>query len=77
MALVDRHPFNLALATLMCDWDPRPPSIIRDAPAKSTWSSNDMRFLEEAVAAHYTQTFFELFGRAAVIPMRLEHEFGT
>ncbi|KAJ7840672.1 hypothetical protein B0H14DRAFT_3457881 [Mycena olivaceomarginata] len=25
--------------------------------------------------AYYTQSFFELFGRAAVLPMRLEHDF--
>ncbi|KAJ6575936.1 hypothetical protein DFH09DRAFT_1311393 [Mycena vulgaris] len=33
--------------------------------------------LELEVAQHYTQTFYGFFERAAIIPMRLEHEFGT
>ncbi|KAJ6535037.1 hypothetical protein B0H19DRAFT_1271696 [Mycena capillaripes] len=76
LASVDRHPYTLRLATLMCDWDGTP-DLIREAPTKAEWSSNEMRWLEMEVAAFYTQTFYNLFGRAAVIPMRLEHEFGT
>ncbi|KAJ7833382.1 hypothetical protein B0H13DRAFT_2370468 [Mycena leptocephala] len=30
--------------------------------------------LEQTVAQYYTQSFYELFGRAAVVPMRLQHE---
>ncbi|KAJ7488482.1 hypothetical protein B0H11DRAFT_2230015 [Mycena galericulata] len=76
-ALSERHPYNLCLATLMCDWKVTTPNWISTAPTMSTWTPNQMRIFESEVAKHYTQTFYELFGRAPVIPMRLEHEFGT
>lgn len=78
MSPVTRHPFYLRIAILMCDWDPCPRSaVIARASEPREWSKTEMLQLEEAVAAHYTQTFYELFGRAAVIPSRLVHEIGT
>ncbi|KAJ7315558.1 hypothetical protein DFH08DRAFT_971906 [Mycena albidolilacea] len=78
MSLVIRHPFFVRIARLMGHWHPRPRSaIIAEAQASESreWSQEEM--LEDAVARHYTQAFYELFGRAAVIPSRLAHEFGT
>ncbi|KAJ7743478.1 hypothetical protein DFH07DRAFT_777394 [Mycena maculata] len=74
-ALVDRHRYHLRLATLMLDWRTqcrRPAFIVADIKNKRGWSQGEMEGLEKAVANYYTDTFFELFGRAAVIPMRLE-----
>ncbi|KAK7000838.1 hypothetical protein R3P38DRAFT_3284892 [Favolaschia claudopus] len=69
----ERDPFICALARLM-RWSPRPPFIIFYADARRDLTSKDQEELEKAVTAHYCQTFYERFGRAAVIPMRLEHE---
>jgi hypothetical protein len=80
MSLVIRHLFFLRIARLMGHWHPRPRSaIIAEAQASESreWSQEEMLELEDAVARHYTQAFYELFGRAAVIPSRLVHEFGT
>ncbi|KAJ6499884.1 hypothetical protein DFH09DRAFT_1102809 [Mycena vulgaris] len=64
IALKDRHPYNLVLASLM---------------QRRRWRGTEQRVkeLEYTVAMHYTQCFYDYFGRAPVIPMRLEHEFGT
>ncbi|KAJ7821421.1 hypothetical protein B0H13DRAFT_2682014 [Mycena leptocephala] len=76
----ERLPYVLHLAGLMLDWQPRPrPTEItsyfeRQQPEHST---EEIDKLEHAVAGYYTQCFYELFGRAAVVPMRLRHEFGT
>ncbi|KAK6980662.1 hypothetical protein R3P38DRAFT_3235271 [Favolaschia claudopus] len=72
----ERYPFVCAMARLMRDWLPRPPSIIFHADPRRELTTQEQRDLERAVAAHYCQTFYESFGRAAVIPMRLEHELG-
>ncbi|KAJ7453636.1 hypothetical protein B0H11DRAFT_1741049 [Mycena galericulata] len=74
---LERHPYFLALARLMKDWSPRPAQIILEADLRKEWGETERRQLETAVAGHYTQTFYQLFGRAAVIPRRLEHEFGS
>ncbi|KAJ7158052.1 hypothetical protein B0H12DRAFT_1083385 [Mycena haematopus] len=74
--LHERHPCTVRLARLMCDWKvPRvdTPRDIREAPSTHCWTETQMRELELTVAKHYTQVFYLLFGRAAVIPMRLEH----
>ncbi|KAJ6529953.1 hypothetical protein DFH09DRAFT_1327057 [Mycena vulgaris] len=78
LALKDRHPHNMCLASLMRDWrglEVAP--IISRAATKTDWTDEKMRELEGAVTIHYTQSFYDYFGRAPVIPMRLEHEFGT
>jgi hypothetical protein len=36
-----------------------------------------MNQLEVDVSYHYTQMFYDLFGRAAVVPMRIVHEFSA
>ncbi|KAJ6559497.1 hypothetical protein DFH09DRAFT_1083661 [Mycena vulgaris] len=78
IALKDRHPYNLVLASLMCDWRGRHvPTIIRQAATEVAWTEQRVKELEYTVAMHYTQCFYDYFGRAPVIPMRLEHEFGT
>ncbi|KAF7337790.1 hypothetical protein MSAN_02253000 [Mycena sanguinolenta] len=41
------------------------------------WDAREVRLLERQVATFYAQSFYEVFGRAAVIPMRLEHEIGS
>ncbi|KAJ6540593.1 hypothetical protein B0H19DRAFT_1269159 [Mycena capillaripes] len=72
-----RHPYILRLAILMLDWvtDCRHPSAIqRDVAEERIWTKAEMEDLEYAVAAYYTQSFYEYFGRAAVLPMRLAHE---
>lgn len=73
----ERHPYVVRIAWLMRDWFPCPSAIITEAHDRPNWMAEDRHALEIAVAAHYTQTFYDFFGCAAVVPMRLEHEFGT
>ncbi|KAJ7798249.1 hypothetical protein B0H14DRAFT_3492723 [Mycena olivaceomarginata] len=64
-------------AFLMLDWktkSARPDIINRVKDLHFRWSLSDMQLLETAVCRHYTQAFWEYFGRAAVLPMRLDHE---
>ncbi|KAF7360831.1 hypothetical protein MSAN_01112400 [Mycena sanguinolenta] len=78
MSPATRHPFYLRIARLMHDWNPRPRlAVIAKASEAREWDKFEMSELEEAVAGHYTQAFYEHFGCAAVIPARLVHEFGT
>ncbi|KAJ7922742.1 hypothetical protein B0H13DRAFT_2317214 [Mycena leptocephala] len=72
--LTKRHPYNVWLAKLMCAW-PGAPSVVREAGVERAWPDVEMRELGKTVAAFYCQEFYEYFGRAAVIPMRIEHEF--
>lgn len=72
----ERLPYLLRIARLMRDW-PRPPASITEARHREEWSDDQCRGLEAAVATYYTQTFYNFFSRAAIIPMRLEHEFGA
>jgi hypothetical protein len=76
----DRLPYILHLAGLMLDWKPRQsPGKIQSAFQRlhPEWKLSEIDALEKAVAAYYTQCFYDLFGRAAVVPMCLAHEFGT
>ncbi|KAJ7140661.1 hypothetical protein C8R44DRAFT_866365 [Mycena epipterygia] len=72
-AVDERHRYVRRTAKLMQDWTTlsRRPSII--AP-RSHWSLSEMQDLENAVCRYYTQSFWEYFGRAAVVPLRLDHE---
>ncbi|KAJ7933995.1 hypothetical protein B0H13DRAFT_1591859 [Mycena leptocephala] len=76
----DRLPYVLHLASLMLDWKLRPrageieSAFQQQAPE---WNITEIDALEQAVAGYYTQSFYDIFGRAAVVPMRLAHEFGT
>ncbi|KAF8152726.1 hypothetical protein K438DRAFT_1987881 [Mycena galopus ATCC 62051] len=77
----ERHPFYIRMARLMQDWklSSRRPTIIQNMPRweeeRRPWTDEAMRDLEFGVAHYYTQAFFELYGRAAVLPMWLEQDF--
>ncbi|KAJ6606988.1 hypothetical protein B0H10DRAFT_1956614 [Mycena sp. CBHHK59/15] len=75
-ALEERHRYVGRTACLMLNWTTKSarPDIIRRVKASSEWSPADMERLEAAVCQYYTQAFWEYFGRAAVLPMRLDHE---
>ena len=54
----------------MRDWDgqkPTPPNLA----SLDMYTEADVQQLEIHIAHFYTQTFYNLFGRAAVIPTRL------
>ncbi|KAF8144581.1 hypothetical protein K438DRAFT_1873637 [Mycena galopus ATCC 62051] len=74
--ITDRRYCIERTATLMLDWttqSPRP-NVIDRVARPTSWSSSDMLALEQAVCRYYTQAFWEYFGRAAVVPLRLDHE---
>ncbi|KAJ7449768.1 hypothetical protein B0H11DRAFT_2332108 [Mycena galericulata] len=74
--LEERHRYVRWTATLMLDWttkSPRP-NIIRRVADHLKWSLSEMQVLETAVCRYYTQAFWEYFGRAAVVPLRLDHD---
>ncbi|KAJ7238476.1 hypothetical protein C8J57DRAFT_1528788 [Mycena rebaudengoi] len=76
--VAERHPYIVRLARLMCQWNTTPrPVIITTVDMRPQWPEEDQDRLEVAVAEYYTQSFWDLFGRAAVVPMRLEHDLGT
>ncbi|TFK60528.1 hypothetical protein BDN72DRAFT_904875 [Pluteus cervinus] len=68
---IRRAPFILALQKLMRSWkvDGRRPASLDIS--KFAWSEADVVGLERDVAQFYTQSFFDQFHRAAVIPRRL------
>ncbi|KAJ7206639.1 hypothetical protein GGX14DRAFT_367131 [Mycena pura] len=72
-----RHRYILRAAILMLDWvtkSPRPPAIMPSIARLLNWSPSHMQALESAVCRYYTQTFWEYFGRAAVVPLCLDHD---
>ncbi|KAF8185778.1 hypothetical protein K438DRAFT_1765567 [Mycena galopus ATCC 62051] len=79
---VDRHedyrlPHLLRLAQLMEDWTypPRPDAVTLASERKTEyWNRTTINELEECVARYHTQAFYHFFGRAAVVPLRLEQE---
>ncbi|KAJ6467228.1 hypothetical protein DFH09DRAFT_1059509 [Mycena vulgaris] len=73
-SLRERHRYHVRLAALMLDWETpraRPAVITAMVPLRTEWTEPAMQELENAVAQYYTQSFYDLFGRAAVIPMCL------
>ncbi|KAJ7128578.1 hypothetical protein C8R44DRAFT_732908 [Mycena epipterygia] len=74
--LQERHRYVGRTACLMLDWTTKThhPDIIRRVQERLPWSPEQMQSLKTAVCRYYTQAFWEYFGRAAVLPMRLEHE---
>ncbi|KAF8164179.1 hypothetical protein K438DRAFT_1984879 [Mycena galopus ATCC 62051] len=77
MSSSERLPHLLRLARLMEDWTsrPRPDAVTLASQRKSEyWNSTAVHDLEESVARYYTQSFYHFFGRAAVVPLQLEHE---
>jgi hypothetical protein len=77
-SLQERHRYVGRTATLMLDWTTKSerPRIIDRVIDRHHWSTDDMQSLEIAVCRYYTQAFWEHFGRAAVIPMRLDPDEG-
>ncbi|KAJ7192377.1 hypothetical protein GGX14DRAFT_380211 [Mycena pura] len=72
-----RHRYFLRAATLMLDWNTRslrPPVLSCGFLDHSNWTLSQMEGLEVAVCQFYTQAFWEHFGRAAVVPLRLDHD---
>ena len=66
-----RLPSLLQLATLMRAWSgDKPLPLLEDKPF-GEYTELDAGVLEDAVARFYTDTFFILFGHAAVIPTHL------
>ncbi|RDB30337.1 hypothetical protein Hypma_007053 [Hypsizygus marmoreus] len=61
----------LALRRLMRDWPGKKPDILNVDQLR--WRPRDTEDLEIAVATFYTQTFFNYFRRAPIIPRRLSH----
>jgi hypothetical protein len=68
-----RLPFLLALRALMRDWNGLKPTplLLPDLASLDMYTEADVQQLEIHIAHFYTQTFYSLFGRAAVIPTRL------
>ncbi|KAJ7194997.1 hypothetical protein GGX14DRAFT_314827, partial [Mycena pura] len=69
-----RLPSILGLASLMRDWrfDCRSQLINRASElAEGHWDRDTIGELEDSVASYYTQSFFEVYGRAPVVPLRL------
>ncbi|KAJ7688076.1 hypothetical protein B0H17DRAFT_1135914 [Mycena rosella] len=71
-----RFPYAARAAELMLDWMTKcaRPDIMRRVAIRLTWSEADMQLLKTAVCRYYTQAFWEHFGRAAVVPLRLDHD---
>lgn len=69
----DRLPILLRLRALMRDWTGHKslPLLAPDLQTLDSYSEADVRALEDAAACFYTQTFYNFFGRAAIIPTRL------
>ncbi|KAJ6622362.1 hypothetical protein B0H10DRAFT_2342270 [Mycena sp. CBHHK59/15] len=73
--LEERHRYVERTATLMLDWTTKSrPNIIRRVAECLQWSPSNMQALETAVCRYYTQAFWEYFGCAAVVLMRLDHD---
>ncbi|KAJ7198862.1 hypothetical protein GGX14DRAFT_469193, partial [Mycena pura] len=69
-----RLPHLLSFVTIMKKWRRPCPPVIARAHETTTWSTSEIEALEHQVARHYTQSFYDQFGRAAVVPLRLEHD---
>lgn len=69
--LHDRIPCLEALRRLMLDW-PNVPHDLKESPSLDLTTSPDtVTTVERAIASFYVQSFFDVSGRAAVIPRRL------
>ncbi|KAJ7758669.1 hypothetical protein B0H16DRAFT_1720758 [Mycena metata] len=77
----ERLPHFLCMAGFMRDWSVpcERPKEIDNAKGRTQWSADSIHGLESAVTKYYTASFYELFGRAAVVPMRLDssHTFSS
>lgn len=66
----DKLPSLLAFKALMHDLEGMKPTplLLRDLPALEIYTQANVERLETAVASYYTQTFYQFFGHATVIP---------
>jgi hypothetical protein len=74
LEIEERHRYHRRLAVLMLYWRTvcsHPAGVNQRVRREDGWSKADMEELERDVPLFYTQAFYEYFGRAAVIPMRL------
>ncbi|KAJ7141896.1 hypothetical protein C8R43DRAFT_1131202 [Mycena crocata] len=71
--LEDRHRYVGRTAILMVDWKTKSPCpmIICRVAQILQWSASAKQALETAVCEYYSQAFWEHFGRAPVLPLRL------
>lgn len=68
----DRVPYLLAMRRLMKDWRGAPQSLTDFTELRPTdYSEAEVILLERTMALFYTQSFFNHFGRAAMVPHRL------
>ncbi|KAJ7688139.1 hypothetical protein B0H17DRAFT_1203147 [Mycena rosella] len=79
ISAMDRLPYLLYMAELMRSWSVpcQRPHQIESSKGRTDWDDHAVRSVERGLAQYYTQSFYELFGRAAVVPMRLEHEIAS
>ncbi|KAK7013682.1 hypothetical protein R3P38DRAFT_3322376 [Favolaschia claudopus] len=72
----ERRVYLLRLAKLMLDWKTPDRSPLLTPALQQPESTVETRALEDAVTRYYTKSFYDLFGRAAIVPMRIDHELG-
>ena len=68
-----RLPCLLQLQRLMSGWAGITPPVFANFNSRSSqdFQEADVLLLEDTIARYYTDLFFRLFGRAAIIPVRL------
>ena len=68
-SITERAPYLLALKRLMRGWKGNVPvQVSSDEKPIEQYSTVELTALERAVARFYTQSFFNFFGRAAILP---------
>ncbi|KAJ6613703.1 hypothetical protein B0H10DRAFT_1951334 [Mycena sp. CBHHK59/15] len=75
--ITERGRYLVRITNLMLDWTTQSPHldpISRGVAQRANWNSSEMERLEVAVCRYYTQAFWEYFGRAAIVPMCLDHD---
>ena len=72
-SVAEQAPYLLALKRLMKGWKGNAPSQIgsKEKPVEK-YSVVELTALEQAVANFYTQSFFNFFGCAAIVPHQLQ-----
>ena len=73
LSMAERAPYLLALKRLMKGWKGNAPSQIgsEEKPVEQ-YSAVELTALEQAVAKFYTQSFFNFFSHAAIVPHQLQ-----
>jgi len=71
--MAEQAPYLLALKRLMKGWKGNTPSQIgSEKKPVEQYSAVELTALEQAVAKFYTQSFFNFFGHAAIVPHWLQ-----